>query len=71
MEYSFCYLLWNENTCKTHKKQVFQNKYSNPKREFLLSIIKNDFGIITFTNCRGEKIFVYRFLKAIVFRVPM
>jgi hypothetical protein len=40
-------------------------------REFLLSIIKNDFGIITFTNCRGEKIFVYRFLKAIVFRVPM
>jgi hypothetical protein len=33
MEYSFSYLLWNENTCKTHKKQVFQNKYSNPKSE--------------------------------------
>jgi hypothetical protein len=33
MEYSFRYLLWNENTCKTHKKQVFQNKYSNLKSE--------------------------------------
>jgi hypothetical protein len=30
---SVSYLLWNENTCKTHKKQVFQNKYSNPKSE--------------------------------------
>jgi hypothetical protein len=33
MEYSLSYLLWNENTCKTHKKQVFENKYSNPKSE--------------------------------------
>jgi hypothetical protein len=33
MEYSFSDLLWNENTCKTYKKQVFQNKYSNPKSE--------------------------------------
>jgi hypothetical protein len=28
IEYSFSHLLWNENTCKTHKKQVFQNKNS-------------------------------------------
>jgi hypothetical protein len=63
MEYSFSYLLWNENTRKTHKKQVFQNKYSNPKSEnFLLSIIKNDFGIITFTNSRGDKILHITFL---------
>jgi hypothetical protein len=43
IEYSLSYLLWNENTCKTHKKQVFKNKYSNPKSEnfyfLLLKII--------------------------------
>jgi hypothetical protein len=57
MDYSFSYLLLNENTYKTHKKQVFQNKYSNFKSEnfyFLLLIIINDFRIITFTNGRGE-----------------
>jgi hypothetical protein len=41
MEYSFSYLLWNENTCKSHKKEVFQNKYSNPKTEnFYFKLLK-------------------------------
>jgi hypothetical protein len=25
MEYSFSYLLWNENTCKTHKHNIKNN----------------------------------------------
>jgi hypothetical protein len=36
---SVSYLLWNENTCKTHKKQVFQNKYSNPKSEIFYFLL--------------------------------
>jgi hypothetical protein len=31
MEYSFSYLLSNENTCKTQKKQVFQNNIPIPR----------------------------------------
>jgi hypothetical protein len=37
--------------------------------ECLLSIIKNDFGIITFTNGRGENIFYYN--EILLYRVAI
>jgi hypothetical protein len=43
------------HTCKTHKKQVLQNKYSNPKSENFYFLLLKMISEFTFTNSRGEK----------------
>jgi hypothetical protein len=63
VEYSFSYLLWNENTCRTHKKEVFQNKYSNPKSEnfyfLLLKMISELLPSLTVVEKQLLSVFVF------------
>jgi hypothetical protein len=63
VEYAFSYLLWKENTCKTHKKQVFQNKYSNSKNEnfyfLLLKMISELLHSLTVVEKQLLSVFVF------------
>jgi hypothetical protein len=45
------------------RSKCFRINIQSQELEFLLTIIKNDFGIIIFTNGRGE---IYIYLKYII-----